>query len=81
MKVKLIDYTVNPTAIIALGARVCYTNKDITGVADSITKEEAQKFVDKIVDAKHMSVLEHVSFTFAVEGVSRIMTHQLVRHR
>ena len=81
MKVQLIDCTVNPANLIAIGARVCYTNKDITEIAEGLTKEEALKFVNKIVDAKHMSVLEHVSFTFAVEGVSRIMTHQLVRHR
>jgi len=37
--------------------------------------------VDKIVGMGHLSTLEHVSFTFAIEGVSRVLTHQLVRHR
>ncbi|MCD8491699.1 MAG: FAD-dependent thymidylate synthase [Geovibrio sp.] len=40
-----------------------------------------QKFIEKIVSIGHHSVLEHVSFTFGIEGVSRALTHQLVRHR
>ena len=46
-----------------------------------MTDEQAAKLVRKLVSMGHFSTLEHVTFTFAIEGVSRVLTHQLVRHR
>ena len=37
--------------------------------------------IKKVVKSGHLSVMEHVSFTFSISGVSRVLTHQLVRHR
>ena len=83
MKVKLLNYSPNPDAIVASAAKVCYSNKSIDEIYSTLLDdpEENQKFVKKLVDMHHESPLEHVSFTFSIEGVSRALTHQLVRHR
>ena len=46
-----------------------------------MTPETVEKMVKMLVEMGHASTLEHVSFTFGIEGVSRTLTHQLVRHR
>ncbi len=46
-----------------------------------IWKNSAEKFVEMIVRNHHLSVLEHAFATFRISGVSRVFTHQLVRHR
>lgn len=81
MKVTLIDHTINPEAKIAIAARMCYTNLPATEMIANLTEEKCLEMVKKIIDVKHDSILEHVSFTFVIEGVSRVLTHQLVRHR
>ncbi len=48
---------------------------------DRLSDGDAQKRLAKIVGLGHLSVIEHASFTFSLEGVSRVLTHQLVRHR
>ena len=48
---------------------------------DGLTPEKTEAFIDKIVGMSHLSPVEHVTFTFGIEGVSRSLTHQLVRHR
>jgi thymidylate synthase (FAD) len=40
-----------------------------------------EKIISKVIGLGHFSVLEHVSFSFGIEGVSRACSHQLVRHR
>jgi thymidylate synthase (FAD) len=77
--VVLVQYTGMPSETIASAAKLCYAPK-----TDDILRQEqakAAKFVQKLVDMGHMSPIEHISFTFYIEGVSRAMTHQLVRHR
>lgn len=81
LKVKLISNTENPEKIIATAAKLCYSNKDIEGTLAKSNKEEDEKFVEMLSNMGHESPLEHVSFTFGIEGVSRSLTHQLVRHR
>lgn len=81
LKVKLLRYTPDPENLSALGAKLCYTNADIEALEEKLSGEEIEGFIQKIVKIGHHSVLEHVSFTFGIEGVSRALTHQLVRHR
>lgn len=66
---------------IARGAKLCYSSADIEALRDKVTPEDAIKFLDMILGLGHGSVLEHSSITFGIEGVSRSLTHQLVRHR
>jgi thymidylate synthase (FAD) len=46
-----------------------------------LSREEITKLINKLISMGHLSPMEHVSFTFAIEGVSRALSHQLVRHR
>lgn len=79
LKVKLLEYTPNPDMVVAKAAKLCYSKIGIEDI--NVTEEEATKFVNRLASMGHESPIEHVSFTFAIEGVSRSLTHQLVRHR
>lgn len=81
MKVTLLKHTEKPEESITLAAKICYASKSLDEIADQITQESAHKFVRMIKSLGHESALEHVSFTFGIEGISRAATHQLVRHR
>ena len=81
MQVKLLRYTPEPEKTVAMSARLCYSPIGAAQLEEKITDEQAAKLVRKLVEMGHFSTLEHVSFTFAIEGVSRVLTHQLVRHR
>ena len=78
MKVRLLAYTQNADAICAAAGKSCYSDKPS---ADLLDGSDPEKVLGKIVGMGHHSVIEHASFTFSVEGVSRSLTHQLVRHR
>lgn len=84
MKVELLEMSTNAEEIIYSSARQCYSEKDAFEIfikSKNIKKEKIEKFIKEIVQSGHESVLEHVKFTFAISGVSRALTHQLVRHR
>ncbi|MDI6872206.1 MAG: FAD-dependent thymidylate synthase [Bacillota bacterium] len=81
MKVTLVAYTPDPERVVAAAARLCYSPVGAAELLEGLTDEEVGKFLDKLAEAGHDSPTEHASFTFAVEGVSRALTHQLVRHR
>jgi len=81
MKVKLINYTKNPERIVAQSARLCYSASDIDELNEKLSDESIIKLIKKIIKLGHYSVLEHATFTFAIEGISRVTSHQLVRHR
>jgi thymidylate synthase (FAD) len=67
--------------IAALAAKLCYSNATIDDLLEKVSTQEQEDFLHKIAQMGHHSVFEHVSFTFGIEGVSRALTHQLVRHR
>lgn len=81
LKVELISHTENPEEIIAASAKLCYSSSGVEDIMKGLTKEKTQEFIKMLMTLSHESPIEHVSFTFAVEGVSRALTHQLVRHR
>ena len=76
MKVILMEYTNEPEFLGAFAAEVCHTS-DIY----NIDGREDKALLKKILKLGHLSVLEHISFTFLISGISRVTTHQLVRHR
>ena len=80
-KVTLLTHTPEPEKYIAAAAKLCYSSSDIEGLLNNLTKESIDSFVEMLGGMGHESPFEHVSFTFGVEGVSRSLTHQLVRHR
>jgi len=81
LKVNLIEYTPDPEKVIASSAKLCYSSVGVDEILEGLDAANVQKFLDKLMSYGHMSPIEHVSFTFAIEGVSRSLTHQLVRHR
>ncbi len=81
LKVKLIAHTINPELVIATAGKLCYSPSNIDELMEKQSPESIERFVNMITSIGHGSVLEHTSFTFAIEGVSRSLTHQLVRHR
>ncbi len=81
MKVALLQYTPDPERTVALAARLCYSPVDIDELKEKISTADIASFLEKIMSLGHQSVLEHASFTFGIEGISRVTTHQLVRHR
>ena len=81
MQVKLVRYTPEPERTVAMSARLCYSPIGAAQLEERISDEQAANLVRKLVSMGHVSTLEHVTFTFAIEGVSRVLTHQLVRHR
>lgn len=81
LKVRLIEHTPNPERVIASAAKLCYSAVGVDQILDDLTGENTEKFLNMLMSYGHESPVEHVSFTFAIEGVSRSLTHQLVRHR
>ncbi|MBU3091340.1 FAD-dependent thymidylate synthase [Clostridium sp. CF011] len=81
LKVKLIEHTPNPEKIIAAAAKLCYSQVGVDEILEGLNEEKTQKLLDMLMTYGHHSPIEHVSFTFAIEGISRSLTHQLVRHR
>ena len=81
MKVSILAHTPNIENVIASSGRLCYSKVGVNELLQKHSKEDNERFIKMLSDMGHHSPLEHVSFTFAVEGVSRALTHQLVRHR
>lgn len=81
MNITLIEHTPNPERTVALAARLCYSPTSIDNLREKLADSDIESFLDKIMSLGHHSVLEHASFTFGIEGISRVTTHQLVRHR
>ena len=81
MKVKLISHTPDPERLVAMSARLCYSPIGAAELVETMSSAQVESLLTKIVEMEHLSTFEHVSFTFAIEGISRVLTHQLVRHR
>lgn len=81
LKVRLIEHTPNPERVIASAAKLCYSPVGVDEILEGLDNEKTEKFLTMLMNYGHYSPIEHVSFTFAIEGVSRSLTHQLVRHR
>ncbi len=81
LKVLLLRYTPEPESTVAMAAKLCYSPSDIESLKEKISRSDQKNFVKKLMSMGHMSPIEHASFTFAIEGISRACSHQLVRHR
>ena len=81
MTVKLLEHTPNPEQVIAAAAKLCYSSVGVDDILEKMTPEKTENFIKMLMDLGHESPVEHVSFTFAIEGVSRSLLAQLTRHR
>ena len=81
MHVTLIAHTPQPERTVASAARLCYSASSIDDVMEKLTDEKTASFVDMLAEIGHESPIEHASFTFGIEGVSRSLLAQITRHR
>lgn len=81
MNVILLQCTPEPERLVALAARLCYSPASIDDLREDISRKDVRNLVRRVLSMGHSSVLEHVTYTFGVEGISRATSHQLVRHR
>ncbi|HIP88854.1 MAG TPA: FAD-dependent thymidylate synthase [Thermococcus paralvinellae] len=81
IKVKLINYTPRPLETITWAALISYWDEWESEVFERVTMDDVEKHLPKVLSYGHESILEHAVFTFAIEGISRVTSHQLVRHR
>ena len=81
ISVKLLSHTPDVEQQIARAAKLCYSDSTINDLSKKIDSLACGQFVKKLIDMEHESPLEHVNFSFGIEGVSRVTSHQLVRHR
>jgi thymidylate synthase (FAD) len=84
MEVKLLTHTPFPQKVIYSSARQCYSKYsayEIYTTKKKISSKKLREFIAHLVERRHLSPLEHINFTFSVEGISRVCSHQLVRHR
>lgn len=81
LEVKLMASTPNASQVIAAAAKLCYSASGAMDLYNGLNKDKIESFLKMLNESGHMSPFEHVSFTFSVEGISRVTTHQLVRHR
>lgn len=81
VNVELLTYTPNPEKVVAAAAKLCYSDTGASNLYDGLDTEKTRKFVKMLAGLGHESPLEHASFTFAIEGVSRALLAQITRHR
>ncbi len=81
MQVELLYHTPDPERAIATAARLCYAAEGAADLMETMPEERVRSVLTTIMASGHFSTLEHASYTFAIDGVSRVLTHQLVRHR
>ncbi len=81
LKVTLIAHTPEPEKVVAAAAKLCYSDAHISDLLDGLTPEKTESFLKMLTDVGHASPVEHASFTFGIEGVSRTLLAQITRHR
>ncbi len=81
LKVKLLTHTPDPQKIMAAAAKLCYARADIDSVMEGLTPEKTDDFIEMLSSLGHESPMEHMTFTFGIENVSRALLAQITRHR
>jgi len=79
--VTLIRYTPAPEELVALAGKLCYSPATLEDLAEGVAEKDQTKYLTKLTDMGHLSPIEHASFTFGIEGVSRTLLAQITRHR
>ncbi|MFZ5951986.1 MAG: FAD-dependent thymidylate synthase [Candidatus Rifleibacteriota bacterium] len=81
MHLVLMRNTPDPDRLVAIAARRCYSNRSADDIDDRLSDQEVERLLDFLRQRNHLSPFEHADFTFSVDGISRALSHQLVRHR
>lgn len=81
LKVELLTCTPDPQEIVAMSARLCYSGADVETLKQGVAKKDQSGYLKRLMDMGHLSPIEHCSFSFGIEGVSRSLLAQITRHR
>jgi thymidylate synthase (FAD) len=81
LNVVLLRHTPEPEEVVAMAAKLCYSPSGVDELKQKIEAKDQAAFVEKLASIGHLSPIEHVTFSFGIEGISRACSHQLVRHR
>jgi thymidylate synthase (FAD) len=81
LRVALLRYTPDPQEAVAMGAKLCYSTAGIEELKQGIEARNQDTFLKRLMEFGHLSPIEHASFTFGIEGVSRSLLAQITRHR
>lgn len=81
MTLLLLRHTPDPDRLVALAARRCYSSRAADDIEEHLTQEEIERLLGFLRQRNHLSPFEHADFTFSADGISRALSHQLVRHR
>lgn len=81
MKVIMLSHTPHPEQLVATAAKLCYSKVGVKELKKKLDAESTEKFLNRLAELGHESPIEHISFTFGIEGVSRSMLAQITRHR
>ncbi len=81
LNVVLLRHTPEPEEVVAMAAKLCYSSSGVAELKEKIEAKDQAAFVKKLASLGHLTPIEHVSFSFGIEGISRACSHQLVRHR
>lgn len=81
MNVTLLAHTPEPEKIIAAAAKLCYSESGVCNILEDLNEEKTEKFLNMLMSLGHQSPIEHVTFTFGIDGVSRALLAQITRHR
>jgi thymidylate synthase (FAD) len=81
LRVELLSYTADPEQNVVAGIRQCYSKVGAEELKEKTNEETRNRLIDQVIGSGHTSTIEHASFTFGIEGISRACSHQLVRHR
>ena len=81
LRVELLRYTPNPQEAVAMGARLCYSAAGIEDLKQGVEAQNQDAFLDRLMELGHLTPIEHASFSFGIEGVSRSLLAQITRHR
>lgn len=81
MNVELLQYNPDAEKMVAASAKLCYSSSEIDGILNGLDTEKTVSFIERLMSMGHESPLEHIIFTFGIEGVSRSLLAQITRHR
>jgi thymidylate synthase (FAD) len=81
VEVRLVNHTPEPERTMASAARLCYADVSAAQLVDQLQPRQIEDLLQRVISSGHHSVLEHASFSLAIDGISRAASHQLVRHR
>ncbi len=81
IRVTLVNYTKKPLETVTWAALISYWDGWETEAFGRMSERDVEMHLPRVLGYGHESILEHATLTFAIEGCSRVCSHQLVRHR